>query len=494
MTFAVSPGVYIREIDKSIVVKGASEVVGGIVIDAPKGLSKQVVDISNTKQFIEMFGEPTPDRPSMYSALAFLEKGALLKVIRAVSSSAVVASCVDIKDGSGTLAFTVYALSEGEWGNSLTVQVTDSDNTTKHFKLTVRNDSGEILEVFDVSKKVLDKDGFGRSMYLEDVINNRSRYIRVVDNTAADVPVNSPSQFSLNGGSDGAALTSAEFIAGWDLLSVPESHDVTVLIQGGVDDTSVQNRMIAIAESRKDCVAILDVPYSAVSSSTPVTDMVNFSKVTLNANSTYAALYGPYVKVYDQYNDKMLELPPSGYVAGVFAETARVAEGWSAPAGLRRGKLNVLGVTTIFTEGDRDLLYKARVNPIQSFAGEGVQVFGQKTLSAIPSALDRINVRMLMIIISKAICKTMRGFLFEANDKYTRDNVQAIINNYMETVKRRRGVVDFRVVCDETNNTAQEIDNNELIVDVYVKPTRSVEFIRINGVILATGASFKVEG
>lgn len=494
MTFAVSPGVYFREIDRSIVVKGSSDFVGGIVIDAPKGLAGEVVDISNTKQFIDMFGTPTPDRPTMYSALAFLEKGTLLKVVRAVSGSAVAASCVDAVDSTGNVSFVVNALSVGEWGNDLTIQISNSDASTKRFTITIRNSEGEILEAFDCSKKVIDKDGFGRSLYLEDVINNQSRYIRVTDNPAYDVPVDMPTQASLNGGSDGNALSTGEFITAWDLLSIPESHELSALIQGGVDDVAIQNKMISIAESRKDCIAILDVPYSSISSSTPVTDMVAFSKVTLNANTSWAALYGAYVEVYDSYNDKILTLPPSGYVAGVYADTAKVAESWSAPAGLRRGKLNVLGVSSIFTEGERDLLYKARINPIQSFAGEGIQVYGQKTLAAIPSALDRVNVRMLMITLSKAVCKTMRGFLFEENDRFTRDNAASIITNYLETVKRRRGVTDFLVVVDDSNNTPQEIDNNELIVDIYIKPTRSVEFIRVNGIINSTGASFNVVG
>jgi phage tail sheath protein FI len=564
MTYPISPGVYPRELDQSLVIANAANSIGGIVINADKGPTGELALVTNNKQFIDTFGEPTPSNPSMYSALAFLEQGQRLLVARAINDAA--AATVDADDTTATRAFTVAAINEGAWGNNLSLNITcklatitlngggtgysegdvltvstgagtlaqavvtaetggvidtisfvdggkyttlppsltgvatttDGGGTGATVDVTVSNKfnmdvllSGSVVESYeDLSRNPLSKDGFGKSQYIEDVIPLNSEYIAVTDDLTNDwtsttvAPVTASALTT--GSDDTAAPTDAQINTAWDLFQVKEEVEVSLLINAGWATKTVQNKMIALAEARSDCMAILDFP----SNITTVSGMVNYRKATLNADTSFAAMYAGYVYIYDQYNDKYLYVPPSGYVGGVYAATAQQTEVWYAPAGVRRGVLNVLGVETVFTEGERDTLYTAGINPIQNFTGEGVQVYGQKTLQSFGSATDRVNVRLLLIQIEKSVAKALRPFVFEFNDVFTRENISSIMNSYMEDIKVRRGVYDYKVVCDDTNNTAQVIDTNKLIVDLYVKPTRVAEFVQLNVVVTSSGVTF----
>jgi len=500
MTIPISAGVYPREIDKSVVVPAVAGSIAAIIINSPKGPSNVVTTITNNKEFVDTFGAPEPDLPAMYAALAFLERGSNLKVVRVVGAGAVASSATFVDSGSNQ-SLIFEARGEGVWGDDIDVKISLIDDVAETMTVEVlESATAVVLETFVISKNVTKKDGFGRSQFAEDVINGVSAYVTVTDVPAngypddSGTPVEGPYvQKALTGGSDGAAVGSSEINVGWDLFAVKEEVEVSMLIQGGWDLVPVQTKMIGVAENRQDCIALLDIPYAVTQSATAVDDMVTFANTTLNQDTSWAALYGGWVTAYDQYNDKNIDMPPSGFVAGAIARTADVAEIWYAPAGAVRGRLNALGVTNVFTEGHRDTLYTARINPIQSFVGEGIQIFGQKTLQSIPSALDRVNVRMLMITIMKAMTLALRPFVFDFNDTFTRENIGSILNQYMTDIKSRRGVTDFLVVADDSNNTAQIIDNNQMIVDVYVKPTRAAEFIRLNGIISATGASFTVQ-
>lgn len=351
--------------------------------------------------------------------------------------------------------------------------------------------NGAVVETYETTRDPLQKDGFGKSMYLEDVINGQSMYITVTDdltNVFGTDHVAPVTEALVSGSDDTTAPDDADINTAWDLFATKEEVEVSLLINGGWATPAVQTKMLGIAESRLDCFCIFDF----ASADDTVAEMTKYRKVTLNKNTSYAALYAGYLYVYDQYNDKYMYLPPSGYIAGVFAKTAQVSEVWYAPAGQRRGVLNVLGVKTVWTEGQRDTLYTAQINPIQSFTGEGIQVYGQKTLQTAASATDRVNVRMLLIQIEKAISKSLRPFVFEFNDTFTRENISSIINSYMNDVKTRRGVYDFLTVCDTSNNTPLIIDQNKLIIDLYVKPTRVAEFVQLNVVVTNTGATFTV--
>jgi hypothetical protein len=252
--------------------------------------------------------------------------------------------------------------------------------------------------------------------------------------------------------------------------------------------------MIAICESRRDCIAVLDVTYADVATDLLITAYRN---VTLNANTSYAALYVPWVKINDAYNDRIIEVPPSGYVTAQYAYNDAVAYPWFAPAGFNRGVLNILGNSRVFSQGSRDTLYAAGVNPIQTFRGEGKVIWGQKTLQAKNSALDRVNVRRLLITIEKAMAISLRPFLFEPNNDLTRYRVTGMLDEYLAMISAQGGfqteVGDggYQVICDENNNTPAIIDRNELHVDVFVKPIRAAEFIQLQTIITTTGASFE---
>lgn len=487
MSFGTSAGVYPREIDQSFIVGAVANSIGGIVVHSDKGNTSELNLVTSNKEFLDTYGDPSPDNPSMYAALAFLERGKRLLVARAINDAVKSTLTVDDVQGSPVLAFTVNSKNEGSWGNNLTIST--SASVADVFMLTVKL-SGSTVEEFEVTRNPLAKNGFGQSIFIEDVINAQSIYIDIVDNaanpyTGADVETITDS--AMTGASDDTvAPTDGMINTEWDRFAVKEEVEVSLLINAGWGTIAVHNKMITIAESRKDCFAILDF----AAADKDAADMITYAGTTLNANTSYAAIYAGWVYIYDQYNDKYLYAPPSGYIAGVFANTAQVSEVWYAPAGVRRGVMNVLGVETVWSEGDRDSLYTAKINPIQNFTGEGIQVYGQKTLQTAASALDRVNVRMLMITIEKALERALRPFVFEFNDTFTRDNIASIINSYMEDIKVRRGVYDYLAVVDESNNTAQVIDQNKLIVDLYVKPTRVAEFIQMNAVITATGASF----
>lgn len=483
MTYPISAGVYPREVDQSFVVPSVANSIGGIVVHSTKGSATELTLITNQKQFLDNFGPLQPDEPSMYSALAFLEKGKNLKVIR-VNNDATKSSLVVQDTGNTITIFTLYSANEGVWGNSLSVDVTVEDGN-KDFIITVY-DSSVKVEEWTVNRSTTSKDGFGKSMYIEDVVNTYSDYITVTDTTEVTVH-DAEAATSLSGGADDTvAPTDGMVNTAWDFFTVKEDVEVSLLINAGWDTNVVQTYMIGICEARKDCFAILDVPDTQVT----VANMVTYVSTTLNANTSFAGIYAGWPKIYDQYNDKKLNVPPSGYVAGVYANTAEVSEVWYAPAGVRRGIINVIGVSNVFTEGERDTLYTAKINPIQNFTGEGIQVYGQKTLQTAASALDRVNVRLLMITIEKALARALRPFVFEFNDSYTRENITSIIDSYMGDIKSRRGVYDFLTVCDETNNTAVVIDANKLLVDLYVKPVRVAEFVRLSAIISATGATF----
>jgi phage tail sheath protein FI len=208
-------------------------------------------------------------------------------------------------------------------------------------------------------------------------------------------------------------------------------------------------------------------------------------------DTNYAAAYYPWVKVLDDSINLPTWVPPSVVIPGVIAQNDRVAHEWFAPAGLNRGGLtNVLEAKTRLTHAERDLLYEDRINPIASFPGQGVVVFGQKTLQAKPSALDRINVRRLLIRVKKFVASSSRYLLFENNTVATRNRFLNIVNPYLESIQSNQGLTAFRVVMDDTNNTADVIDRNQLVGQIFLQPARSVEFIVLDFVVQPTGASF----
>ena len=522
MAFYVSPGVYVREKDISEIVPNIATTSCALVGFSRKGSTKEIKLITNTRQFIEEYGYPKPGEYFHYTALAFLENGNTLYCLRVAKNALYAGAKIAVSGSSknnqtltegvsepvyiqeSDILFYVYAKDPGKWANDdgdipVGIKITNLSDTDKEFDIEVYVLSEGIwgkVETWTVSRKHK-LDGYGRQMYMEDRINGFSDYILVANDTTADedlMPKEQATVLNLGGGYDGDTITDSEIVQGWDKFANPDDVDIRILLNGGYSSVTVQQKMKSIAESRKDCIAILDVPYEY---SKNVTGMVNWRKTTQNFNSSYCALYAPWVKIYDPYNDKILEIPPSGYVGSQIAYNDYVAEPWYAPAGFNRGILNVLGLNKVFTQGERDVLYQAQINPLQTFRGEGNVIWGQKTEQVKASALDRVNVRRLLIVLEKSISATLRYFVFEPNNEITRFRITSTIESFLDLLsargafQRELGDRGYKVLCDTRNNPPAVIDRNELHVDIFIKPIRAAEYIQLQTIITQTGAKFE---
>lgn len=295
--------------------------------------------------------------------------------------------------------------------------------------------------------------------------------------------------YSLVNGMDGtdaaASAAVADVVTALSQFENPEAIDINLLFAEGVDsDSTIHNEVIRIAgTARKDCVGFVS-PDTTADSATDVTGDVNY-------NSSYIVQDSSAVYVYNKYNDSYRYIPANGHIAGLCARTDDTNDPWFSPAGYNRG--NLLGVTKLKwnpTKSDRDTLYKAGVNPIISEPGQGILLFGDKTAQSKPSAFDRINVRRLFVVLEKAISTASKFQLFELNDEFTRAMFRNMTEPFLRDVKGRRGITDFLVVCDETNNTGDVIDANRFVADIYIKPARSINFITLNFVATRTGVEF----
>jgi hypothetical protein len=390
-----------------------------------------------------------------------------------------------------------YALARGGADDEIHVVVVDEDGVISGVR-------GSVLERFGFLSKAGDaKSEDGTSIYYAASINNRSKFIRWMDHLPAGTnwgslaagvtftAVDKPNSVSLAGGADGGAVAAADRIRGFDLFKNKENLDIS-LVLGGDAPTAVAIHIINnICEYRKDCIGLLSVERDDVvnNSGQEVEDCVQFRNTL--PSSSYAVLDCNWKYQYDKYNDTFRWIPCNGDVAGLCVRTDIERDAWWSPAGFNRGGLkNVIRLAFNPDGGERDVLYINGINPIVQFPGQGAVLYGDKTLLSKPSAFDRINVRRLFIVLEKSIEKASRFTLFEINDESTRQAFKALVEPYLRDVKGRRGITDFRVVCDSSNNTAEVIDRNEFIGDIYIKPSRSINFIRLNFVAVRTGVEF----
>lgn len=302
---------------------------------------------------------------------------------------------------------------------------------------------------------------------------------------------------NLGGGQESATLGTGEFAEGYDLFEDKLTTEIDFLIapqhSSEANGTTVVNDLVSIAEARKDCVVITSVDRAGVVGKTDAqaqTNAVSFANTL--TKSSYLVVDNNFFKVFDKYNDKYINIPAASSTAGLMAATDVIADPWYSPAGQRRG--NYRGITGILTnpnQTQRDALYKAGVNPIANIPGTGLILFGDKTLESRPSAFDRINVRRLFIAIEKSIGEAAKNVMFEFNDEFTRAEFVNIVEPFLRRVKGRRGITDFRVVCDETNNNQEVIDNNQFVANIFVKPARSINFVQLNFVAVRTGVDFE---
>jgi len=370
--------------------------------------------------------------------------------------------------------------------------------------------SGTVLETFPFVSKASDaKDSIGNSNYYKDVLWRKSKYVYWTDHpdiantsttwgtTAAGktyaqlVNVAAVYATSLSGGADGI-VAAGNVQTGYSKFIDADQIDVSLIMTGDAAPATALYAINSVAEVRKDSVAFVSPALANVTSSTPSDDVVNYRKNALsNVSSSYAVMDSGWKYQYDKYNDVYRWIPLNGDVAGLCVRTDLERDSWFSPAGSSRGQIkNVIKLAYYPAKADRDTLYKNGVNPVVSFAGEGTILFGDKTMLSKPSAFDRINVRRLFITLEKAISRAAKAQLFEFNDEFTRSQFVSIVEPFLRTVKGRRGITDFKVVCNSTNNTPDVIDRNEFVGDIYVKPNRSINFIQLNFVAVRTGVSF----
>lgn len=364
--------------------------------------------------------------------------------------------------------------------------------------ITVLDEDDNILENNMVCLDTSAKDYNGSSMYITNWLMQNSKYILGYEDSTNVTEIDPFEATLLLGGVDGSTVA-GDFTTAYELYSNDEEIDVNMIIDChcGVeaDVTTIQQYIIDnICDTRKDCVGILTVPFAdVVGADAPGTKATNTTayKVTLGRSSSYAAIYGNWKYQYDRFNDVYRWLPLSGDIAGIFAFTDDTRDAWFAPAGLNRGKVrNATKLAFTPNRGHRDIMYSGQVNPVVNFAGDGPVVWGQKTLQTLPSAFDRIDVRRLFIVLEKAIATASRAFLFEKNTAFTRGQIKGMIEPFLRTVQGRQGIYDFHVECSELNNPGEVIDRNELVCSIFIRPSRSVEYLSLNFIATPTGVSF----
>jgi hypothetical protein len=367
--------------------------------------------------------------------------------------------------------------------------------------------AGTVLETFAFLSKASDgKKEDGSNAYYKNVLNTQSKYVYWMDH-----PVNGTNwgqlansvnfgilgvfTRTLAGGVDHFTSTDGQKIRAFDLFSNAETLDVSLLMCGKASATVANYVVQNIAEARKDCVAFispLDLSGNILIGNTSdiAEKLIAFRNVL--PSSSYMVIDTGYKYQYDKYNDKYRWVPLNGDIAGLCARTDETNDPWFSPAGLNRGSIkNVVKLAYSPVKTDRDNLYKAGINPVVSFPGQGVVLYGDKTGLAKPSAFDRINVRRLFITLEKSIATAAKFQLFEFNDAITRANFVSTVTPFLRDVQGRRGIYEFRVVCDETNNTPNIIDTNQFIASIFIKPARSINTIELNFVAVRTGVSFE---
>jgi hypothetical protein len=370
----------------------------------------------------------------------------------------------------------------------------------------ITGEAGTVLERFPFVSKASDaRNDDGTSAYYVDTIRDASKYIHFMDHLGLDWGGVSTTDFDLteeiysasfSGGISGNVVTNDELMPGWMMFQDADVVDVSILIAGAADATLAQFLIQNIAETRKDCVAVISPLFAdAVRNAGSEMDDIITMRDGMTSSS-YGIFDCNWKYQFDSYNNTFRWLPCNADVAGLMARTDLTNDPWWSPAGFNRGQIkNVVKLAWNPTKTERDELYQKGINPIVVIAGEGTILFGDKTMLAKPSAFDRINVRRLFIVLEKAIARAAKYSLFEFNDEFTRARFQQMIEPYLRDVQGRRGITDFRVVCDETNNTPQVIDSNGFVGDIYIKPNRSINFITLNFIATPTGVDFsEVQG
>lgn len=526
MAFGVpseSPAIIVKEVDLTGGVPNVQTTTGAFAGQFRWGPVGEATKVSNEAELASTFGAPNDSL-----ARDFHTAGYFLKYTNSLYISRVAAGSLNAADAAGTPAAinneedfengswtgTAFAKYPGTLGNSVQVVVAGSatwtgwdaaykaqfdaapTGTERHVLVldedgVITGTAGSVLERFPfVSSSSTAQNADGSSNYEKDVINNQSNYVWI--NGALD----SDADLSLVGGTDDTSPTTGEIQTAYDVFEDKDTIEVDFLIARGMtsssdQDTIVDDLVVTAGTTRKDCIVVTSPAYnSVVGTADPVgdttTDVANYTY------SSYLVVDNNWLKVYDKYNDKYIWIPASSSTAGIMAASDANTAPWYSPAGARRGQY--LGITKLAytpTKSQRDTLYKAGINPVANLPGQGILLFGDKTHMNRPSAFDRINVRRLFLTMERAIALAARNTLFEFNDEFTRAEFVGIVEPFLREIKGRRGITDFRVVCDDTNNTPAIIDRNEFVANIFVKPARSINYITLNFVAVRTGVDFE---
>jgi phage tail sheath protein FI len=393
-----------------------------------------------------------------------------------------------------------YATAAGGSNDELHVIVVDEDG---QFSNGVAN---TVLEKFAFVSKASDaKFGDGATNYYVNVLNQRSRYVwwtahadgnsgwgTAAAGTTYDAAngMRNPTYRSLAGGSNGT-ITAGNINTAYGLFANPDSVDISLIVSGPGDATVAGYLVSNIAETRKDCLVFLSPTKASVVDNIGSESAAVITYRDSLTSSSFSVMDCGYKYQFDKYNDVYRWIPLNADIAGTCARTDIERDPWFSPGGFNRGVIkNVVKLSWNPTKAERDNLYVKGINPVVTFQGEGTVLFGDKTMLSKPSVFDRINVRRLFIVLEKSIAKAARSSLFEFNDQFTRAQFVNLVEPYLRDVQGRRGITDFRVVCDESNNTPNVIDSNQFVGDIYIKPARSVNFIQLNFVAVRTGVSF----
>jgi phage tail sheath protein FI len=548
MAFQLSPGVNVSEVDLTTVVPSVATTIGAVAGNFAWGPANEIIIVNNEIQLVDRFGKPDANTyATFYTAANFLAYGSDLRVVRSVGANAknatananattvLIENRIDYEQSySSNTSSAFNAKYAGALGNSIRVSVADSNtftgwtyagefdsapatsewasdrsssNDELHIIVLDNNGAisgvaGTILEKYPFVSKASDaKNADGSSNYYKEAINTRSKYLwwgghmeanwgTAATGAVTYASMNAAFTSTLSGGVDDLA-SAGNINTAYDLFANADSVDISLIMAGETTGTTIPNHLISIAETRKDCLVFVSPEFSDVvdNAGSEATDIA--TTADSYTKSSFAVMDSGWKYQYDKYNDVYRWVPLNGDIAGLCVRTDNERDPWFSPAGLNRGIIkNVVRLAWNPTQAERDTIYKKGVNSVVTFPGEGTILYGDKTLLNRPSAFDRINVRRLFIVLEKSIAKAARSSLFEFNDEFTRAAFVNLVEPYLRNVQGRRGIYDFRVVCDSTNNTGEVIDQNQFVGDIYIKPARSINYIQLNFVAVRTGVNF----
>lgn len=507
-----SPGVILKTNDIVSRVPQFAGVVGAIVVPAPRGpMADEPTLVRNEADYLRRFTvrgrvEVGYDL-AHFSAINYLQRNNRLYVVRpengssyggivirradaaglntALASNANLDFPIDYSFATGDVLL-IYGADPGAWNNTISIALID--NSTKEpdsFYVVVYQDGNQVERILASLKRK--RDGNGTNIYVEDVLKS-SDYVRAVINEDADLEagIKYSAATALGGGDDGNPITDGMMITAARKFLDSEGLKITLLMDGGRATPAYGQALAEIAETRGDSLALLSVPFQSESDSNYVNAIIEYVSSVLNLNTSAAAIYSPHLLITDRFNDRDVYVSPESYAGAVIGETADNFEIFYAPAG-DNAAINVRNVLRRFSKPERDALYDARINPLRYTEGRGIRIWGQKTLLARSSFLDRVNVKLLLITIQPAITDLLEGSVFQLNDESTRSIIKARIDSYMEGIKGRRGVSWFNTVCDETNNSEPVRLANIINVTLQTTPNVAGEIINFGTELTSSG-------